>query len=148
MRANALTAALASQEDRLEFELGVAAVYERAPSGVRYSTDYRARGATAYTRLRRALAPQLCDPKTGALRPWVALVADGDVRELAVAILALGAGTLGLSAAIAVPVAALIAKRGLKGICSDLPKKQTRQPRVTATRVVKKPATKKKARKA
>lgn len=130
MKAGELAAALALSEETLETGLGIAVVYDRNRSGRKFSMDYRARGASAYAKFRAALAPKLCDEKTKELRPWVATIADGEVRDLAVAVLALGASSLGLSAAIAVPLAALVAKRGLKGICAELPEaKQRRTPR-------------------
>jgi hypothetical protein len=129
MQANELATALTSSEETLETSLGIAVVYDRDRSGRKFSMDYRARGATAYAKFRAALAPHLCDPKTKELRPWIAAVADGDVRDVAVATLALCASNLGLSAAIAIPLAALVAKRGLKDICAELPKVKAREVR-------------------
>ena len=146
MSANALSEALMQTEERLEYSLGVAVVYDAAPAGKKYSLDYRARGAAAYASLRAALSHQLCDPRTKSLRPWVALVADGDARDLAVALLTIAAANLSISASVAVPLSALIAKRGLRDICSETPPATGAPPRkpeaVAAKPKAKRPAKK------
>lgn len=111
--------ALTAPEDRIEFLLGAADFYETPRGGKKYSIDYRARGAEVFKRLRASLAAQLCDSATGELRPWVALAAEGDARELAVVLITIASTSAGLGAAVAVPFAALLARRGLRGICSE-----------------------------
>jgi hypothetical protein len=70
-----------------------------------------------YERLRGQLAELMCDRRTGGLKPWARELADGDLRDLAVAILAIACSQLNVVVSVAVPFAALVAKRGLRGIC-------------------------------
>ena len=111
---------LSEPEDRVEYALGVADFYLGSKSSGRASLDYRARGADVYHRLRSVLAHQLCDSETRALRPWVALAAEGDARDLALVLLTIASTTAGFSASVALPLAALMARRGLKNICAEL----------------------------
>lgn len=111
---------LAEPEDRVEFALGVADVYVGNQGRTFASLDYRARGAAVYSRLRSVLAYQLCDPATRRLRPLIALAADGDARDLSLVLLTIASTSAGFAASVALPLAALMARRGIKDICEEL----------------------------
>jgi hypothetical protein len=129
---------LSEPEERVEFALGVADFYMGKKERAFASLDYRARGAAVYSRLRSVLAHQLCDPETRALRPWVALAAEGDARDLALVLLTIASTSAGFAASVSVPLAALMARRGLKDICQEL------RPVVPAFAAAKRRAAKKK----
>ncbi len=111
---------LSEPEDRVAFALGVADFYLGSSGKQFASTDYRSRGEQVYARLRSVLAHQLCDPATRKLRPWVALAAEGDARDLALVLLTVASTSAGFAASVALPLAALMARRGLTDICREL----------------------------
>src|SRR5262245_24260589 len=73
--------------------------------------------ADPYERLKSEITSLLCDRRSGKPKEWAQELVDGDVRDLAVAVLTLACAQLHIALSIAVPFAALVAKRGLKRFC-------------------------------
>jgi hypothetical protein len=113
----ALYGYLRQPEAEVARALRTAAHAERERRHVAYKYKPGVRRPGTYERLRARLADLVCNRRTGALKTWVQELVDGDLRDLAVAILVLVASQLSVAMSVAVPFAALVAKRGLRGIC-------------------------------
>src|SRR6266849_2999422 len=108
---------LRQSESQVELALGLAAQAQRTPRpGVAYKVDLKGLGSSTYEGLRLRLAHIVCDRRTGNLKDWAQELLDGDLRDLAVAVLAIACSQLSVVLSVAVPFAALVAKRGLHGI--------------------------------
>jgi hypothetical protein len=82
-----------------------------------------------FERLKLEIASAICDGRTGQLKEWARELVEGDARDLAVAILTIACSQLSIVLNVAVPFAALLAKRGLKGICKALRPQKSRRNR-------------------
>lgn len=95
--------------------LGMAYQAYGGPPGIRYKGKYHSVGVSIWRKVRWQVYHTLC--KDGAPRFWAKESVGGDIRELAVNIAVLLSAKLDVSLGIAVPLAALVAKRGLHSFC-------------------------------
>ena len=108
------------------FEVGKALQYFDAPPGVRYSAPYIEMGTELWATACYELQSFLCDKSERAPKDWVDEIVAGDIREVSVATLTILVASLSVPLSIAVPLTALIVKKGLRKFCSLKPKKPKR----------------------
>jgi hypothetical protein len=123
------------------FEIGVALQYLDAPPGVRYSAPYVEQGTELWATACYELQSLLCDKSERAPKEWVDEIVDGNIREVSVATLTILVASMSVPLSIAVPITALIVKKGLRNFCSLKPRKPKRSLSeiILAHRRVKKP---------
>lgn len=107
-------------------EIGVALQYFDAPPNVRYSAPYVEMGTELWATACYELQKLLCDRSDRTPKEWVDEVVSGDIREISVAVLTALVTSLSIPLSIAVPVTALVIKKGLRRFCSLKSKKPKR----------------------
>ncbi|MFZ2163044.1 MAG: hypothetical protein WAW02_12570 [Sideroxyarcus sp.] len=108
---------------KIIFDLGVSYQYHHAPKGVAYSADYPNLGLRMWKSISYELYKRLC--KNGRPQEWLSGIAEGDTRELAVALLTILVADIEVTLSVAVPAAALIIKDRLHKFCAATPPKRS-----------------------
>lgn len=108
-------------EDYFYFNLGVGLQYEYSPKNIHYSAPYLEMGKEIWNSLNSELYELLCDDNIHQPKEWVKDLISGDIRNLAVGIVAAITSKYNVSLAIAFPAAALIIKKGVLFYCSKRP---------------------------
>ena len=97
------------------FELGVGYVYETAPPGVRYSAPYVEYGKKLWELVESELHKLICEKDSP--KDWLNELMDGDIRNLIIGIVSAITAKYEIGLGIAVPIAALVIKKGIKDFC-------------------------------
>jgi hypothetical protein len=118
----------AQSEDSLYGSLGEGYVYEYTSRDVKCSMDYTAVGKRFWEALGYELYGLICDRARRQPQDWVEDLISGDVRNLAIGIVAAIASEYNVSLGIAVPAAALVIKKGVGAYCSHPPKHPPQKP--------------------
>ena len=111
-------------EASILFSLGVGVQYEYAPSHINFSIDYDELGKDFWDVLQSELYALICDDKEKVAKDWAEEVISGEIRGFIVAVLTLFMATYNVSLGIAIPVVALLVKKGVKNFCKNKPKRK------------------------
>jgi len=103
-------------EEYFIFELGVQYVYHNAPKGIRYSAPYREYGKAFWDKIETNIQSVLC--KDGKPKANIEELISGDIRSLTEAILSIVVATYEVTLAIAIPITALVMKKGISRFCA------------------------------
>lgn len=105
-------------EDYWKFELGVGYVYINVSNNVRYSAPYPEYGKLLWNKIESNIHGILCED--GKPRTNIEEIISGDIRSLAEAILSIVVATYEVTLALAIPVTALVLKKGVLNFCSKI----------------------------
>lgn len=100
-----------------ELELGVGYIYHNVPEGTRYSLPYPEYGKSFWSKIESNIHGILCE--NGKPKSNIEEIISGDIRSLAEAILSIVVATYEITLAIAIPITALVIKKGIVNFCSE-----------------------------
>lgn len=97
------------------FELGVGYVYETSPPNFRFSAPYVEYGKKLWDLLEPELHQFICNKDLP--KDWINELVEGDVRDLLLGIVSAVTAKYDITLGIAIPIAALVIKKGIKNFC-------------------------------
>ncbi|MCF7835050.1 hypothetical protein K9M48_03255 [Candidatus Gracilibacteria bacterium] len=108
-------------EDFFYFNLGVGLQYEYASGNTRYSVPYLEMGKELWKAFNTELYELICNSSKKQSKERVQDIITGDIRNLAIGIVSTITSKYDVSIGIAIPVAALLIKKGISSYCSKKP---------------------------
>ncbi|KAB2872124.1 MAG: hypothetical protein F9K37_01300 [Bacteroidales bacterium] len=97
------------------FELGVGYVYESSPPNIRHSAPYLEYGKKLWDLLEPEIHELICDKDFP--KDWLNELLEGDIRNLILGIVSAVTAKYDIGLGIAIPIAALVIKKGIKDFC-------------------------------
>lgn len=110
-----------------KLELGVGYVYYNEPDNIKFSKPYPEIGESFWYKIESSIRGIIC--KDGKPKSQIEEVINGDIRSLAEAILSIVVATYEVTLAIAIPITALVLKKGILNFCSE-PKSEELNPEI------------------
>jgi hypothetical protein len=104
-------------EDYWIFELGVGYVYNNVSNNVRYSAPYPEYGKLLWSQIESNIQGLLC--KDGKPNSIIEEIINGDIRSLAEAILSIIIARYEMTLALAIPLTAIVIKKGILNFCDE-----------------------------
>lgn len=108
-------------EDFFYFNLGVGLQYEYASGNTRYSVPYLEMWKELWKAFNTELYELICNSSKKQSKERVQDIITGDIRNLAIGIVSTITSKYDVSIGIAIPVAALLIKKGISSYCSKKP---------------------------
>ena len=105
------------------FKLGVGYVYEFTPDGIQFRMPYEKIGPGFWAEIEATIHHFICC--NGSPRPWVEELISGEIRNTIVGFVSAITAKFDIGMGIAVPIAALILKRGIANYCVYQPQGNT-----------------------
>lgn len=102
-------------EEYWVFQLGVGYVYHNVPEGFRFSKPYPELGKLFWNKIEVNIHNIICED--GKPKSNIEELISGDIRSLAEAILSIVVATYEVTLAIAIPITALVLKKGIHKFC-------------------------------
>lgn len=97
-------------------QLGVGYVYHNVPDGIKFSKPYPELGKSFWNKIEANIHSLICE--NGKPKSNIEELMSGDIRSLAEAILSIVVATYAVTFAIAIPITALVLKKGIYKFCS------------------------------
>ncbi len=103
-------------EEYWVFQLGVGYVYHNVPDGINFSKPYPELGKSFWNKIETNIHSLICE--NGKPKSNIEALISGDIRSLAEAILSIVVATYEITLTIAIPITALVLKKGIHKFCS------------------------------
>lgn len=102
-------------EEYWVFQLGVGYVYYNVPDGIKFSKPYPELGKLFWNKIEANIHSLICEG--GKPKSNIEELISGDIRNLAEAILSIVVTTYDVTLAIAIPITALVLRKGIHKFC-------------------------------